>query len=81
MPLHSPARQRRTRRFGKVKDALDYSGISRSRLYQWGARRPDLFRKNGRASIVDFDVLDDLLDGLPPAKIAVAVRGSFNDAA
>jgi hypothetical protein len=55
-------------RFGKIPAALEYAAISRSRLYQWRTTHPDLFRKNGAASLVDFDVLDRILDGLPISK-------------
>jgi hypothetical protein len=56
-------------RFGKIPAAVEYSGISRPRLYQLAAAWPGLFRKNGTATLVDFDVLDRILDGLPIATI------------
>jgi hypothetical protein len=61
-------------RFGKIPAAVSYSGISRPRLYQLAAAHPGLFRKNGKATLVDFDVLDQILDGLPVAKIKPVVR-------
>jgi hypothetical protein len=65
---NSPARRLRPR-FGKIPSALEYSGLSRSSLYNFAARRPGLFRKNGSATVVDFDALDLLLDELPPAEL------------
>jgi hypothetical protein len=59
----SPARPR----FAPIPAALTYGGISRSRLYQWARGRPELLRKNGRASLVDLNVFDEILDGLPAA--------------
>lgn len=58
-------------RFGKLPATVEYSGMSRARLYQLAAVTPGLFRKNGHATIVDFSVLDQILDALPPAKIAI----------
>jgi hypothetical protein len=56
-------------RFGRLATAIAYSGIGRSSLYNFAAQTPGLFRKNGVAIIVDFDVLDKVLDELPLAKI------------
>jgi hypothetical protein len=56
-------------RFGRISTAANYSGISRSRLYEYAAVNAGLFRKNGAAVVVDFDVLDQILDKLPVAKI------------
>jgi hypothetical protein len=66
---HAPARQRVRPRFGKVATALSYAEVSRSRLYEWGRKQPKLFRKNGSASMIDFDVLDAILDELPVANL------------
>jgi hypothetical protein len=62
-----PARQRP--RFGRIPKAVEYGGISRSTLYNWAALHPELFVKNGVATLVNFDVYDRLLDELPTAKI------------
>jgi hypothetical protein len=56
-------------RFGKLATAVFYSGRSRSRIYEWAAKYKGLIRKEGSSSIVDFDMLDAILDGLPPAEI------------
>jgi hypothetical protein len=56
-------------RFGKVPTAVRYSAVSRSVLYELAAVYPGLFRKNGAATLVDFDVLDRILDALPVAEI------------
>jgi hypothetical protein len=45
-------------RFGRIQTAINYSGIGRSMLYIAAASHPGLFRKNGAAVIVDFDILD-----------------------
>jgi hypothetical protein len=56
-------------RFGKLPRAISYSGRPRSRLYEWAAQYPGLFRKDGDATLVDFDILDTILDALPVAVI------------
>lgn len=56
-------------RFGTIPRAVDYSGRSRSRLYQLAAKHEGLFRKDGKSTLVDFTILDQILDDLPIAKI------------
>jgi hypothetical protein len=56
-------------RFARLATAIDYSGVCRSKLYIAAAEHPGLFRKNGTAIVVDFDILDRVLDQLPVAKI------------
>jgi hypothetical protein len=56
-------------RFGRISEAMQYAAVSRSRLYEWGREKPTLFRKNGRATLIDFRELDKILDGLPAASL------------
>jgi len=56
-------------RFGCIRMAIDYSGLGRSKLYVAADKHPGLFRKNGSATLVDFDVLDRILDALPTGKM------------
>jgi hypothetical protein len=56
-------------RSGRIPQAKAYSGFGRSRLYELAAEYEGLFRKNGAAVIVDFDILDQIIDTLPIAKI------------
>jgi hypothetical protein len=56
-------------RFQKISRAVEHSGLSRSSLYLQATKRPDLFRKNGRSTLVDFSVLNEILDELPQAVI------------
>lgn len=58
-------------RFGKLPAAVEYSGMSRARLYQLAGITPGLFKKNGAATVVDFAILAQILDALPAAKIAI----------
>lgn len=60
---------RSQRRFGRVPEAAAYAGISKTRLYAWAKRNKGLFRKNGYATIVDFNVLDQVLNELPVADL------------
>ena len=64
--------QRLRPRFGRVNEAMAYAAISRSRLYEWGRKQPKLFRKNGSRSLIDFDLLDMILDDLPVAELKAA---------
>jgi hypothetical protein len=57
-------------RSGRIPEAKAYSGFGRSRLYELAAQYEGLFRKNGEAVIVDFDILDRIIDELPFAKIS-----------
>jgi len=59
----------RTKRLGTIEQAVEYSSLSRSRLYELAHVEPALFRKNGRRSLVDYRVLDRLLDALPTADL------------
>jgi hypothetical protein len=78
MSLELTPRQRP--RFGRIPEALRYAGISRSRLYEWARERPELLRKNGRASLVDFKVFDEILDTLPPISGAKATTAPSDTA-
>jgi hypothetical protein len=61
-------------RFGRLPAAVAYSALSRARLYQLAPKHPGLFKKNGTSVIVDFSVLDQILDDLPVAKIKPPTR-------
>jgi len=52
-------------RFGRIPTAVQYSGFSRSRIYELAVDHEGLIRKDNSASLVDFDVLDQILDELP----------------
>ena len=67
--MRRATRQNPRPRFGKIPTAVTYSGVCRSKLYQAAADHPDLFRKHGKSTLVDFDVLDRVLDKLTMAKI------------
>lgn len=56
-------------RSGRIPEAKAYSGFGRSRLYELAAAHRGLFKKNGAAVIVDFDILDRIIDELPVAEI------------
>jgi hypothetical protein len=59
-------------RAGRIPEAVSYSGFSRWRLYKEATRHPELFKKIGRSTIVDFRVLDRLIAEAPLAKINIA---------
>jgi hypothetical protein len=64
---HSPTRARR--RFGRIPVATAESGLSRSALYGLAARYKGLFKKCGSATIVDLNMLADIISELPDADI------------
>jgi hypothetical protein len=59
-------------RFGRIPTATQRSGMSRSVLYQLAAKHRGLFKKVGASTIVDLEMLDQILAKLPPAKIKKA---------
>jgi hypothetical protein len=61
------------RRWGRIPAATDYSGLSRTSLYKLAADNPGLFKKHGAATIVDFRVLDRILESSPAAEISAPV--------
>jgi hypothetical protein len=63
-------------RMGRIAQAVIYSGRSRSRLYELGAEHRGLFRKDGASTLVDFDVLDQILDALPVAEIKSTAKAN-----
>jgi hypothetical protein len=56
-------------RLGKIPTAVAYSGRSRTRLYELAEQYEGLFKKDGASTLVDFDILDQILDRLPVAVI------------
>ena len=56
-------------RLGKIPVAKRYCGLGRTRLYELAAKYAGLFRKSGSSTLVEFDILDKILDELPPADL------------
>jgi hypothetical protein len=56
-------------RFGKIHTAQAYFGMGRSKLYELGAKHEGLFRKLDKVTVVDFDMLNEIMSGLPLANI------------
>ena len=72
--MTNPKATRERPRSGRLPDARIYSGLGRSSLYKKAAEYPGLFRKNGKATIVDYNILDQVIDDLPVAEIKPAKR-------
>jgi hypothetical protein len=70
MPALSRSARFHRPRFGRIPAARIYSGLGRSSLYQLAGMTPGLFKKHGKSTLVDFDVLDRILDALPAAIIS-----------
>jgi hypothetical protein len=58
------------KRWGRIPDAIARSGLGRSFLYKLAAEHPGLFRKHGTATVVDFQVLDAILEAAPAAELS-----------
>jgi hypothetical protein len=56
-------------RMGSIQAACLYSGLSPATLYEEAGRTEGLFRKYGTKTLVDFDLLTVLLEGLPVAEV------------
>ena len=56
-------------RFGRIPNAIGRSGLSRSELYELAAENRGLFRMRGTMTIVDLEMLDNVLAKLPAAEI------------
>ena len=66
----SPEATDNGKRWGRIPDAIERSGLGRSYLYKLAAEHPGLFRKHGVATIVDFQILDAILEAAPIAKLS-----------
>jgi hypothetical protein len=66
----SPTRAHR--RFGRIPVATAESGLSRSALYVLAAKHRGLFKKAGSATIVDLNMLADIIAELPDADINIS---------
>jgi hypothetical protein len=58
-------------RFGRISTARQRSGLGRGALYQLASQHIGLFRKFGVATIVDLELLDQILATLPPAELGL----------
>ena len=58
------------KRWGRIPHAIERSGLGRSYLYKLAAEHPGLFRKHGTATVVDFQVLDTILEAEPAAELS-----------
>jgi hypothetical protein len=56
-------------RFGRLPVAQARSGLGRVSLYKLAASHRGLFRKFGAATIVDLEMLDEILAALPAAEL------------
>jgi hypothetical protein len=74
---HTPARAHR--RFGRIPVATAESGLSRGALYGLARTHHGLFKKAGSATIVDLDMLADIIAKLPDAFLNI--KASKPDAA
>ena len=59
-------------RWGRIPTAIETRGVKRTKLYGLAARHRGLFRKDGSATIVDLQFLDEILEALPAAELASA---------
>lgn len=71
-----PIETKVTPEMGRIKIAMAIFGVSRSWIYRAGAVHPNLFRKAGRTTLVDFSVLRGILAALPTGPIQSRRKGS-----
>jgi len=62
-------------RCGRIPDGMRQSGLSRGKLYGIAAKHKGLFRKVDAATIVDLEMLDQILAALPAAEITDRTDG------
>lgn len=55
--------------FGTIADARRTYSVSRTWIYRTARERPDLLRKVGRSTLVDFTILSAIIANLPQADI------------
>jgi hypothetical protein len=67
---HSPTPAHR--RFGRIPVATAESGLSRSALYGLATKHKGLFKKAGSATIVDLNMLADIIAELPGINISAS---------
>jgi hypothetical protein len=70
MSIRSTGASGAEKRFGRIREATVHSGLSRSSLYKLAAAYPGLFRKHGSATIVDFQMLNEILAATPVAEFS-----------
>jgi hypothetical protein len=56
-------------RWGTVKKANAEYSIGKTEIYETAKKHPKLLRKWGNKTLVDFDVLDEIMDKLPVAEL------------
>jgi hypothetical protein len=61
-------------RFGRIADGMRRSGLSRAALYNLAGDHPGLFLKCGHATILNLEMLDEIMAALPPAVITPRKR-------
>jgi hypothetical protein len=61
--------RRSPKRWGTLAEAVYHSTRSRSRIYQLAGQNRTLLRKDGRRTLVDLFLLDELNEQLPVADI------------
>jgi hypothetical protein len=64
------AEQRASRgRWGTVKKTPQHFPLGKTEIYEFAREHPELLRKWGRKTLVDWDFLDKIMDALPPAEL------------
>jgi len=66
-----------SQRWGRVRDGMNRSKLSRGKLYDIAKQHEGLFRKVDQAPIVDLEMLDRVLAEQPPATFPTATVDQF----
>jgi hypothetical protein len=55
------------KRWGRIPEAEEFSGFKKGHLYKMAKLHPGLFRKVGTKTVVDLEMLGEILENAPPA--------------
>jgi hypothetical protein len=62
-------RPSRSKRWGTVNETTQEYPLGKTEVYETAREHPELLRKWGRKTIVDWDLLDEIMDALPAAEL------------
>jgi predicted DNA-binding transcriptional regulator AlpA len=63
-------------RYGSINQAVQTFGVGRSSLYVLASKHPALIKKFGKKSLVDYGVLQDIINDLPTGVAKIRIRNA-----
>ena len=67
-------------RWNRIPFAIKTRGVKRTKLYGLAAKHRGLFRKDGSATMVDLQFLDEIIEALPEAVLTNRARDETSNA-